>query len=305
MPESVLLSIFLPLAAGFFGSSTFYSILQDSGRHDWLSWGAVLFGAFYLALKQVQRRRRPNAASEAVHLTLAVVFLTIAIPLKASGRWITAGWLAEGVSLGWIASTRASRLPEKMAKTFYWLSISTLGLGYLKALTSPWWSWPSEQAWLNAAFATQIFAMAAVGLVIWLDIRSGDKKTAAVLSIALNLLVLCAARREIFLIFAPPGASADQTITAEFASSAFWMLHGAALLGIGFWKKSSFVRWQGLVLLIATILKVFLYDMRSLSQGYRVLSFIGLGMVLMAVSFAYQKNWLGLKSSSANREEHA
>jgi len=35
--------------------------------------------------------------------------------------------------------------------------------------------------------------------------------------------------------------------------------------------------------------------MRNLSQGYRVLSFLGLGALLMAVSFAYQKDWLALR----------
>ena len=72
-----------------------------------------------------------------------------------------------------------------------------------------------------------------------------------------------------------------------------------ALLAIGFWKRIAFIRWQALVLLLFTICKVFLYDIGSLSAGYRVVSFFGLGAVLMAVSFAYQKDWLALKDTSA------
>jgi uncharacterized membrane protein len=34
--------------------------------------------------------------------------------------------------------------------------------------------------------------------------------------------------------------------------------------------------------------------MRNLSEGYRVVSLLGLGALLMAVSFAYQKDWLNL-----------
>ncbi|WP_433983737.1 hypothetical protein RBB78_23285 [Tunturiibacter empetritectus] len=37
------------------------------------------------------RLPQPRVTS-AVHLSLAIVFLTIAIPLKASGRWIIVGW---------------------------------------------------------------------------------------------------------------------------------------------------------------------------------------------------------------------
>jgi uncharacterized membrane protein len=35
--------------------------------------------------------------------------------------------------------------------------------------------------------------------------------------------------------------------------------------------------------------------MRNLSQGYRVVSFLCLGILLMAISFAYQRDWLALR----------
>jgi uncharacterized membrane protein len=47
-----------------------------------------------------------------------------------------------------------------------------------------------------------------------------------------------------------------------------------------------------------SISKVFLFDTRQLSQGYRILSFLGLGALLLTVSFAYQKDWLNLRSRS-------
>jgi uncharacterized membrane protein len=53
------------------------------------------------------------------------------------------------------------------------------------------------------------------------------------------------------------------------------------------------------VLLLFTIGKVFFYDVSGLSQGYRVASFLGLGVVLMGVSFAYQKDWLGLRGTGS------
>jgi uncharacterized membrane protein len=77
------------------------------------------------------------------------------------------------------------------------------------------------------------------------------------------------------------------------------MLFGAALLGIGFWKKSAFLRWQALAILTLSIAKVFLVDTRQLSQGYRILSFLGLGILLLAVSFAYQRDWLGLRANKS------
>jgi uncharacterized membrane protein len=82
------------------------------------------------------------------------------------------------------------------------------------------------------------------------------------------------------------------------------MLYGAGLLAMGFWKRSAFIRWQALLLLVFTIGKAFLYDLRNLSQGYRVLSFLGLGALLMAISFAYQKDWLALRLPNPPPEPH-
>jgi uncharacterized membrane protein len=66
-------------------------------------------------------------------------------------------------------------------------------------------------------------------------------------------------------------------------------------MAVGFFLRSAFFRWQALVLLAFTIGKVFLNGVSQQSEGYRVLSFLALGVLLLAVSFAYQKDWLRLR----------
>ncbi len=83
---------------------------------------------------------------------------------------------------------------------------------------------------------------------------------------------------------------------AQFSYSTFFMLFRAALLSLGFWRRSAFVRWQALVLLAVSVGKVFLVDVSELSRGFRILSFLGLGALLLAVSFAYQRDWLNLRN---------
>jgi len=73
-----------------------------------------------------------------------------------------------------------------------------------------------------------------------------------------------------------------------------WMAYGAMLMVVGFWRRSAFVRWQALVLIAFTIGKVFLYDVSELDRGYRIVSFIVLGALLLAISFVYQRDWLRL-----------
>jgi len=86
-----------------------------------------------------------------------------------------------------------------------------------------------------------------------------------------------------------------QPAYVDFVYSAWFMLYGAALMAVGFWRGSAFLRWQALILLTLSIGKVFLFDTSHLNEGYRVASFLGLGVLLLTVSFAYQRDWLGLK----------
>ena len=75
------------------------------------------------------------------------------------------------------------------------------------------------------------------------------------------------------------------------------------MLVSGFRRGSALLRWQALVLLAVTISKVFLLDTSTLSQGYRIVSFLALGALLLAVSFAYQRDWLQLRAGSTNGGE--
>ena len=86
-----------------------------------------------------------------------------------------------------------------------------------------------------------------------------------------------------------------RTIAAGWGYSAWCMVYGAVLMAAGFFRRSAFLRWQALVVLAFSIAKVFLNGVSQQSQGYRVLSFLALGVLLLAISFAYQRNWLGLR----------
>jgi uncharacterized membrane protein len=57
----------------------------------------------------------------------------------------------------------------------------------------------------------------------------------------------------------------------------------------GLVRKYRPVRLMALAALGGTILKVFLFDLSFLENPYRILSFLVLGAILVAVSFLYQK----------------
>ncbi len=297
--------VFLPLANATFVALALYSVLQDSHLHDFMPWVAVLFGAFYLGLMRLPQAR----VASAVHLSLAVVFLTIAIPLKASGHWITVGWLAEGVALLWVSARLSSAGSQPAEASVHRilrrLAIAALSLGFCGLLVQPFWIYSQiDTAFFNGRFATSLFGIAALATSAWIALRARRHADTAYPSwlqiagasiIALNLVAVLACVRELETNWRHTAGNPEADLQKSLAISAFLMLYGAGLLAVGFWKRSAFIRWQALILLVFTIGKTFLYDTRDLSQGYRVLSFLGLGALLMAISFAYQKDWLALR----------
>jgi len=60
------------------------------------------------------------------------------------------------------------------------------------------------------------------------------------------------------------------------------------------------LRLAGFALLAVAVGKVFLYDMAALDQGYRVLSFVVLGLLLLAAAYAYQRMRRGTKLVGPN-----
>ena len=267
----------------------------------------VALSALYLGLLRLPQ----PALAASIHLSLAIVFLTIAIPLKASGSWITISWLVEGVALLWL-STRSETSPPLASpvaltpdRVLRLLAAASLLLGFggvLFNLIDPFG--PAKSAFINRPFATALAGLAAFAAAVLIARQSAAPNASAWLSlrhigaaatIAFNLVALFAVVVQINLLFLPGATDAD--LQRALAVSTFLMLYGALLLALGFWRRSAFIRWQALLLLVFTIGKTFLYDMRNLSQGYRVLSFLGLGALLMAVSFAYQKDWLALRES--------
>jgi uncharacterized membrane protein len=76
---------------------------------------------------------------------------------------------------------------------------------------------------------------------------------------------------------------------AQVALSILWAAVGGATFVVGVRRWAVLPRVFGLALLILATIKVFLYDLASLDATYKVLSFIGLGLLLLASSYAYQR----------------
>lgn len=71
--------------------------------------------------------------------------------------------------------------------------------------------------------------------------------------------------------------------------SGVWIIYGIIVVVIGFLRDVRSIRLGGIALLGLAILKVFLYDLNSLEQPYRIVSFIALGVILLGASYLYTR----------------
>ena len=250
-----------------------------------------------------------------VHLGMAVACLTAAIALWLHGHWIAFSWLVEAAAL-FYAGAKAARAAVK------WLGVMVAVLAIFNLLIGSI-GWRTDTLLLNERFGLYLLAIGVIAAMIWWQRQAAPgadahnpvhRQALVVAVIAINLLALCALNLEVGDYFhrelqsltrayrrMPPGAYARQVrslaIARDFSYSAVWMAYGVLLMWVGFWKRAEFLRWQAIVLIGVTILKVFIYDASTLQRGYRILAFMILGVILLAISFAYQKDWLGLQKS--------
>jgi uncharacterized membrane protein len=75
----------------------------------------------------------------------------------------------------------------------------------------------------------------------------------------------------------------------DLSLSIAWAVFAMILLLVGMRRRVGVLRWVSLVLLLATIGKVFLLDLGDLRDLYRVGSFLGLAVSLLVVSVLYQR----------------
>jgi uncharacterized membrane protein len=450
--------VLVSLANAAFGFLGFYAMLSQngSGRNTALAWCSVGFGAFYLGVRKWMERT-PIAGSRLaslsdIQLSIAIVFLTLAVPLAVHGHWVTVGWMAEGAVLVWVATRLRTRLMqvlaggalslglislamdatigqtrvlwntrllsfvvsigamvvatvlargearregtatsaggwELLAQTGAVLARALVIIAVLLEIHTYWWSSPAPAAGMadlrspGLLLSSAIWLMVASGAIVWTAARrrtdvsqsTTQQATAqqveaicwfvaglAVLfigmfyqqqqviwnlrfaafavaiasivwagrqvqeenaglgpqlhigaSVVATVLALTAVCFEIATFWstralpAAPGSMmyasqlAGRQMAERFSYSAWFLIAGAALLAVGFRRRSALLRWQGLVLLAVTIFKVFLLDTSTLSQGYRIVSFLALGALLLGVSFAYQRDWLHLRAVGA------
>ena len=289
-PEQALL---LVLNAGLI-LLVFYETLWP--EHRWLlAFATLVLAAVHLALA----RGVPGAGSlpQLILAGLALTYVTLAVPISLSSRWITMAWAVEAAVIMWTGLR--TRLAYLRAAGFV-----LFGLVALRLFGQPL---AAEQFLFNARFGTYLVVTAAIAASLWFAARIETERTDleqtgwGALAVGLNLVMVVALTSEVILFYRPEVSGLagtagrrsvrpiDDRLAEGLSISLLWALYGSGLVFAGVRWSSQALRWQGLILLGFTTLKVFFTDLAMLRGFYRVVSSIALGVVLLVISYVYQR----------------
>ncbi len=278
----------------FFASA--YALLEPE-HPQWMGVFAVLLAALYAliarwALGWSKTDRRPALIAVGV----ALLFVTMAIPIQLEANWITLAWGVQAVVLVWLAVRLRSDGLRLAA-----FAVAAPALFRQLVFDTPWDYRAAFTPLWNREF-TSAFALAACFLAMaWLlrQERPGaaGREVWALALVALGL-VWFTSTVEIYSYFEVQvrelaGADYAQRRaldwTAQMLVSVLWATFAAALVGTGLSRGLAALRWTGLALFGATVLKAIFIDITILEGIYRIAALMALGALLLGAGWGYQR----------------
>jgi uncharacterized membrane protein len=255
-------------------------------------------------LKKVPAEDKSRMTQLAWFGGVALFFITLIFPVQFDRQWITIGWALEGAALLWLFH----RVPHPglrltgvglLAAAFARLAFNPAVLEYHPRAATPIFNW-----YLYAYGIVTICLFVGTRLLAPprnLVLKSNVPPILAGFGTVLAFLLL---NIEIADYFSAPGSALTFQFSGNFARdmtySIAWALFALVLLVYGILKRISAARHAAMGLLCVTLLKLFFHDLAQLGQLYRIGAFVGVAVIAMLASYAYQKFF-----SAGNKEKES
>jgi uncharacterized membrane protein len=137
------------------------------------------------------------------------------------------------------------------------------------------------------------------------DAERGARPLELALSVAAAAMLVYLCSVSIISAFQPDSTAIDANLVdldrrqqGQLVLSAFWAAAGLAALVAGLVRDARALRLGGFALLGLALAKVVAYDLSTLDSIYRVLSLVGVGLLLLVGAFVYQR----LRPQSPDRD---
>lgn len=206
---------------------------------------------------------------DVVIIAWALITLAYAAGCGLSGRLFPAG--QSSVPTAWVSVLAA------VATSVMWLGVFLLD--------KEWWDY-SGAAMSHPGFWIGL-VVTAVWILLPLLAKVADKRAASILRAFGGALLLLASSLEI-------ARSAEvlvpgDTTVHRAAVSVWWAVFGVGLILLGFARRIPLVRHAGLALMAVATFKGVIFDLAGVSAEWRVVTFLGLGVMMLGVAIAYAR----------------
>jgi uncharacterized membrane protein len=282
LSEAPFVLLILPGLAFFAASTLFRRTLRADTKPDVLaecldvaSVAALAVGLYYQLAPDYwwAGEARSHIVSAWLNGPLAIVAgVAVVIGLRLARRALYISGLVLSAALG-----LAIILRLLVPLVTFWPFVELPGIG------------PFDVAWLSLGLSAVIYLVTGR----FVGERNQNLRWAfAVFGVVLLYALLLLQIRH---AFHPDMTVQGVTGSAEFYTySAATLLFGIALLVIGFVFQNRRARALSLVFVLAATLKVFLFDASGLEGLWRVLSFLGMGLCFLGISWAYARYVFGI-----------
>ena len=265
-----------------------YAALFESFTPGSLALIAAALAGVNAAIWWAMRRVDEDAAIQWAGTAFTLVAMAVA--LQFDGPWAVAMWAAEAVVVAWVAIRQDRE----------WLRLGSIVLFALAIVR--WLSGDVQEVYLgqgafvNARSLSGFFVVAALYVVS--QFQRGERDASTVLRLHQRAAILVAASALTVFITSVEinafwevrtSAGSDAYLARELMLSASWAAYAALLVVIGIRRRYAPIRYFAIALFGLTLLKVFLVDLGTVGGIYRVVGFVVIGVILLLVSFLYQR----------------
>ncbi|MEA5114157.1 MAG: DUF2339 domain-containing protein [Geobacteraceae bacterium] len=284
-----------------FGSAAFFLLAFFAQQHWKSTWPVKTFtlvlAGWEIGLAELVRRCVPQSRlTTAAYAAVSMITTVIATFVALEQRWILPALAAEMVALGWIGLRL--NFPA-LLRGAYLLGLVVLFRFFddIAIYLEPFEHFVPV---FNGRFLVCAGAVAGFYLFLHLLSRCREKLgpnerlvigITFILTQALSLALMSVEVHDFFRFRSPAQLLAWEAshYAYQLSLSVLWALYASILTGVGIFRRIRGARVLGILLLGATVLKVFLVDLSELQTFYRIISFVVLGLLLLAVSYGYNR----------------
>jgi len=274
-----------------------YAVVKRAWPNDFMGLIPAALAVPYLVVTWREARLiAPTESARNTRLALlggaALFFITAIFPIQLSKQWLTLAWALEGTALVWFYHKVPHDGLRAVGGALLAASFARLALNPEVFAYHPREGWPVLNWWLYSYGIVTICLFAAAKLTAPPRHRIGEIALPPVFYSLGTALVFYLLNIEIADFFSE-GAGLEFRLSANLAQdmtySLAWGIFALILVGVGVIRKVVAARYAGLALLVGTLAKLFLHDIWRLGGLFRIGSLIGLAIVLISASFAYQR----------------